>query len=103
MAGTSSSTIASYRGYQERSVIGAPLQLPPEGSGLMMQPTKPSSSTQRRSSPTVFAGDTPGDCGSWQAPTKFCGYSEQMRWTRLLDDLAQAAAVPASPRWWAMR
>ena len=34
----------------------------------------PSSFTQRSSSAALFAGATPGDCGSWQTPTKLSGY-----------------------------
>ena len=42
MAGTSSSTIFSNRGYQYRSVSGGEVHFPPLGSGLRLQPTKPS-------------------------------------------------------------
>lgn len=64
MAGMSYATMASYSGYQLRSVSGGAVQLPPDGSGLRLTVTAPSSSTARRSSGRQVAGAAPGDCGS---------------------------------------
>src|SRR5262249_48620000 len=69
MAGTSSSQSFSYTGYHHLSVSGGSENLPPEGSGLRLQPTKPNSCTQRSSSGMTPRGSTPGDCGNWQTPT----------------------------------
>src|SRR6202521_4832595 len=102
MAGTSSSQSFSYSGYHQRSVSGGSIQCPPEGSGLRLQPTKPSDLTQRSSSATHFAGGTPGDCGNWQTPTKLTGYSVQQRWIRSLQTCDQARLTAASPMWWPM-
>jgi len=64
MAGTSSSTIFSYIGYQCRSVSGGEVQWPPDGSGFKLHPMNPSSVTQRSSSAALFTGATPGDWGN---------------------------------------
>ena len=57
MAGTSSSTIFSYSGNQYSSVSGGDVHHAPDGSGFRLQPTKPSSVTQRSSSSTLaFSG-----------------------------------------------
>ena len=54
-------------------MIGGLSQWPPEGSGLRLTTTAPSSSTARRSSGTVVAGSTPGDWGSMAPITKRSG------------------------------
>jgi hypothetical protein len=61
MAGTSSSTIFSYKGYQCRSVSGGDVQWPPEGSGFKLQPMNPISVTHLSSSAALFTGAAPGD------------------------------------------
>jgi hypothetical protein len=61
------------------SVSGGAFHMPPDGSGLRLQPTKPSSLTQRFSSAIEVSGVTPGVCGSWHTPTKFFGKSSQTR------------------------
>src|SRR5512134_1731549 len=99
MAGTSSATSFSYSGYQERSPSGGAFHQPPEGSGLRLQPMKPSSFTQRSSSGMQFAGGTPGDCGSWQTGAKFDGYRLQTRWISSLHSRDQAWLTAASPTW----
>ncbi|MNY32215.1 hypothetical protein D3C86_1664170 [compost metagenome] len=90
IAGTSSSIIFSKNGYQARSVSGGAVQCPPEGSGLRLQPTKPSSLTQRSSSWIECAMGTPGDCGNWQTPKKCCGNIAMTRAIRSLDARVQA-------------
>ncbi len=97
MAGTSSSTIFSYSGYQCRSVSGGEVQWPPEGSGFKLQPMNPSSLTQRSSSAALLTGATPGDCGNWQTPTKFSGYSDTTRWIRSLQAWVQRRLVVSLP------
>src|SRR5215471_7465159 len=97
MAGTSNSTIFSYNGYQNRSVSGGPVQYPSDGSGFRLQPTNPYSSTHRRNSSTQFAGDTPGDWGSWHTPTKLSGNSVQTRWIRSLTVCVHCRLVVSSP------
>ncbi len=97
MAGTSSSTSFSYSGYQCRSVSGGAVQWPPEGSGFRFAPMKPSSLTQRSSSRALWAGGTPGDCGSMHTPTKFFGYRPTTRAIRSLlicDHSRLVASVP---------
>src|SRR5439155_20615872 len=96
MAGTSSSTIFSYRGYQLRSVRGGAVQWPPDGSGFRLQPIKPNSFTERSSSPMQLLGADPGDCGNWQTATKFPGYSVQTRGIRSLQCSAQCRLRVAS-------
>src|SRR5258707_6173840 len=96
MAGTSSSHIFSYSGYQCLSVSGGEVQWPPDGSGFRLQPTKPNSLTQRSSSAMQFEGGTPGDCGSWHTPMKFSGYSEHTRWISSLLTCDQTRLVSAS-------
>ncbi len=56
-----------------RSARPGPLKKPPLVSGFRLQPTKPSSSTQRSSSRTEASIGAPGDCGSCATPTKFFG------------------------------
>ncbi len=102
IAGTSSSTIASYTGYQLRSVRGGELQCPPLGSGLRLQPMNPSSSTQRRSSATDPSTGAPGDCGSCATPMNRSGNRVVTRWTRSLHRRAHSRLTASSPRWWAM-
>ena len=63
---------------------------------------KPSSSTQRRSSSTQLAGETPGDWGSMQTGAKFLGYSVQTRWIRSFCTRAHCALMAASPTWCSM-
>ena len=75
MAGTSSSVIFSYSGNQYGSVSGGELQNPPAGSGLRLQPTKPSSVTARSSSLTHASSGSPATCGSWATPAKLSGNS----------------------------
>ena len=72
---------------------------PPLGSGLRLQPTKPSSSTQRRNSATERSMGTPGDWGSWQTPAKWSGKSCTTRATRSLLTCVQRALTPSSPMW----
>jgi hypothetical protein len=73
IAGTSSSQSTSYSGYQERSASGGPSHQPPDGSGLRLAPTKPISSTHRRSSSTDGPIGAPGDWGSWHTGAKLSG------------------------------
>ena len=73
IAGTSSSHIASYSGQNERSSSGGPVQYPPLGSGLRLQPMNPISSTHRRSSRTDESIGAPGDCGNWHTGAKLAG------------------------------
>src|SRR4029450_13215207 len=80
-AGTSSSTNASYRGNQYGSVIGGEVQCPPDGSGLTLAPTKPSSDTHRRSSAIDWSSGLPGVCGSWHTAAKCSGNSRLTRCT----------------------
>ena len=61
--------------FRDSSVSGLAVQYPPEGSGLRFKPMNPSSSTQRCSSASVASIGTPGECGSWQTPTKCSGKS----------------------------
>jgi hypothetical protein len=63
---------------------------------------KPSSSTQRSSSSTQFAGETPGDWGSMHTGAKFWGYSVQTRWIRSFCTRAHCALMAASPTWCSM-
>ena len=90
MAGTSSSVIFSKMGYQYRSVSGGEVHHPPLGSGLRLQPTNPSSVTQRSSSATDASSGAPGDCGSWQTPMNVSGNSPATRAMRSLHARAQA-------------
>jgi hypothetical protein len=99
IAGTSSSVIASKSENHDASVSGGERQWPPEGSGLRLQPTKPSSSTQRRSSATHASRLPSGVCGSWQTPAKCSGKSPVTRWTRSLQARAQTAATCGSATW----
>src|SRR5215471_8226238 len=98
MAGTFNRTISSYNGYQYRSVRGGSVQYPPDGSGFRLQATNPSSSTARRSSGIQLDGGTPGDCGSWQTPTKFQGNNPHTRWIRSLETSAQTRLVFSFPK-----
>ena len=102
IAGTSSSTIFSKKGYQARSVSGGPVQWPPDGSGLRLHPMKPSSATQRSSSAIECAIETSGDCGNWQTPTKVSGKRSTTRLIRSLQRRVQAWLTASSPTWWAM-
>src|SRR5687768_3536220 len=97
MAGTSSSQSFSYTRYHHLSVSGGSEHFPPEGSGVRLQPTKPNSSTQRSSSRMTPRGSTPGDCGSWQTPTKFSGYNWQTRWIISLQCSVQCLLVVSLP------
>src|SRR6185436_12148886 len=101
-AGTSSSQSFSYTGYHHLSVSGGSENLPPDGSGLRLAPTKPNSFTQRSSSGITPRGSTPGDCGSWQTPTKFSGYNRQTRWMSSLQCSLQCLLVVSLPTWWPM-
>src|SRR5688500_14565907 len=72
--GTSSATIFSYSGYQNRSPSGGvstPLHSP--GSGLSRQPTNPCSLTHFSRYGTTAFGLTPGVSGSPQTPRKVFG------------------------------
>ena len=102
IAGTSSSTIASYSGNQYGSVSGGEVQKPPDGSGLRLHPTKPSVSTQRRSSATTSSRAPSGVCGSWHTAAKLSGKRPTTRATRSLLALAQATAVAGSGTWCSM-
>jgi len=97
MAGTSSSTIFSKIGYQYRSVSGGEVHFPPLGSGLRLQPTNPSSSTQRSSSATDDFSPAPGDCGSWQTPMNVAGNSPTTRAMRSLHARAHSPLTRSSP------
>src|SRR5579859_2979203 len=97
MAGTCSSHIFSYIGYQYRSVSGGEFQWPPDGSGFKLHPMKPSSFTQRSSSATELSSDVPGDCGSWHTPTKFVGYRFVTRWIKSLQTCDQCRLVTGVP------
>jgi hypothetical protein len=101
IAGTSSSTIFSKNGYQDRSVSGWAVQCPPDGSGFRLQPTKPNSFTHRSSSAMELATGTPGDCGSWQTPAKVSGNSPHAL-IRSLQRRVQAWLTASLPTWWAM-
>ena len=46
-----------------------------------------------------FAGDTPGDCGSWHTGAKFFGYSVQTRLIRSFCTRDHCALIAASPTW----
>ena len=63
---------------------------------------KPISSTQRSSSSTQFAGETPGDWGSMHTGAKFFGYRVQTRWIRSFCTRAHWALMAASPTWCSM-
>jgi hypothetical protein len=78
-AGTSSSHSASQTGYQKRSPIAGGCALPSYGSGLSSVPTKPSSSTQRRSSATHRSGFRSMLCGRPATPRNRSGSSRQVR------------------------
>src|SRR5258708_19573221 len=97
MAGTSSSTIFSKIGYQYRSVSGGAVHFPPLGSGLRLQPTNPSSSTQRSSSATDDFSPAPGDCGSWQTPMNVAGTSPPTRTMRLVHPPPHRPLSPPPP------
>ena len=81
-------------GYQYRSVSGGEVHLPPLGSGLRLQPTNPSSVTQRSSSATDASSGAPGDCGSWQTPMNVSGNSPTTRAMRSLHARAHSRADP---------
>src|SRR3954466_6570589 len=102
MAGTSSSTIFSYSGYQWRSVKGGEVQWPPDGSGFRLHPMNPRSRTQRSNSAALLAGGTPGDCGNWQTPTKLSGYKPQTRLIRSLQTRDHSRLVVSLPTWCAI-
>src|SRR5690348_4021136 len=97
MAGACNSQSFSYSGYQKRSVSGGAVQFPPDGSGFRLQPTKPSSLTQRSSSAMQDFGDTPGLCGSWHTPMKLSGNSEHTRWMQSFDKRDQSRLIFSSP------
>ncbi len=63
---------------------------------------KPSSLTQRSSSPIEWAMSTPGDCGSWHTPTKVSGNRSTTRLIRSLQRRVQALDTASSPTWCAM-
>src|SRR4029450_2649838 len=92
----------SYSGYHHLSVKGGELKYPPDGSGLRLQPTKPSSLTQSSGSLAGFFGATLSDCGSWQTPMKFFGNSVTQRWIRSLQICVHSMLTDSSPTWWPM-
>ncbi len=49
------------------------------------------------------SGRTPGDCGSWQTPTKLSGYRPQTRATRSLQISDHSRLVASVPMWCAMK
>ena len=68
-AGTSSSQSFSYSGYQYGSPRPGGVGKPPSaGSGLIRQPTNPSSFTQRSSSAIAVSSGSSGPCGSPATP-----------------------------------
>ena len=89
-------------GYQYWSVSGGAVQYPPLGSGLRLQPTNPSSRTQRSSSAMDAFRSAPGDCGSWQTPMNVSGNSPATRAMRSLQARDHSTLTRSSPWWWPM-
>src|SRR5215831_8394972 len=89
-------------GYQYWSVSGGAVHLPPLGSGLRLQPTNPSSRTQRSSSAMDAFRSAPGDCGSWQTPMNVSGNSPTTRPMRSLHARDHSTLTRSSPRGSAM-
>ncbi len=82
---------------------GGAVHLPPDGSGLRLTVTAPSSSTARRSSGRQVAGSTPGDWGSIAPIANRSGNRVLTRCTRSLQIRAQVEETSKSPMWWAMK
>ena len=89
-------------GYQYVSVSGGAVHFPPLGSGLRLQPTNPSSTTQRSSSATDAFRSAPGDCGSWQTPMNVSGNNPATRAMRSLQARDHSTLTRSSPSWWPM-